>query len=45
MIGTNTVRVTRSPAKFRSKADAILAKPFDNADLLGAIDKLLKLIA
>jgi CheY-like chemotaxis protein len=26
----------------RSKADAILTKPFDNADLLAAIDKLLK---
>jgi CheY-like chemotaxis protein len=25
----------------RSKADATLAKPFDNADLLAAIDKLL----
>jgi two-component system chemotaxis response regulator CheY len=29
----------------RSKADAILAKPFDNADLLAAIDKLLKVTA
>ena len=26
----------------RSKADATLAKPFDNADLLAAVDKLLK---
>jgi hypothetical protein len=25
----------------RSKADATLAKPFDNAELLGAVDKLL----
>jgi CheY-like chemotaxis protein len=29
----------------RSKADATLAKPFDNADLLAAIDKLLKVTA
>jgi CheY-like chemotaxis protein len=29
----------------RSKADAILAKPFDNADLLAAIDKLIKVTA
>lgn len=28
-----------------SKADATLAKPFDNADLLAAIDKLLKVTA
>jgi DNA-binding response OmpR family regulator len=26
----------------RSKADATLAKPFDNADLLAAVDRLLK---
>jgi CheY-like chemotaxis protein len=26
----------------RTKADAILAKPFDNADLLAAVDQLLK---
>lgn len=26
----------------RSKADATLAKPFDNADLIAAVDKLLK---
>jgi CheY-like chemotaxis protein len=29
----------------RSKADAILAKPFDNADLLAAVDRLLKVNA
>jgi two-component system chemotaxis response regulator CheY len=29
----------------RSKADAILAKPFDNADLLAAVDQLLKVTA
>jgi CheY-like chemotaxis protein len=29
----------------RSKADAILAKPFDNADLLTAVDQLLKVTA
>lgn len=29
----------------RSKADATLAKPFDNAELLGAVDKLLKITA
>jgi CheY-like chemotaxis protein len=29
----------------RSKADATLVKPFDNADLLAAIDKLLKVTA
>jgi CheY-like chemotaxis protein len=29
----------------RSKADAILAKPFDNADLLAEVDKLLKVNA
>jgi len=29
----------------RSKADATLAKPFDNADLLAAVDKLLKVTA
>jgi two-component system chemotaxis response regulator CheY len=29
----------------RNKADAILAKPFDNADLLAAVDELLKLNA
>ena len=29
----------------RSKADATLAKPFDNADLLAAVDKLLKVAA
>jgi CheY-like chemotaxis protein len=29
----------------RSKADATLAKPFDNADLLAAIDRLLKVNA
>jgi CheY-like chemotaxis protein len=29
----------------RSKADAILAKPFDNTDLLTAIDQLLKVTA
>ena len=29
----------------RNKADATLAKPFDNADLLAEVDKLLKVIA
>lgn len=29
----------------RSKADATMAKPFDNAELLAAVDKLLKLNA
>ena len=29
----------------RSKADATLAKPFDNADLLAEVDKLLKVSA
>jgi CheY-like chemotaxis protein len=29
----------------RSKADATLAKPFDNADLLAAVDKLLMVTA
>ena len=29
----------------RSKADATLAKPFDNADLLAMVDKLLKVTA
>ena len=29
----------------RSKADATLAKPFDNAELLAAVDKLLKVAA
>src|SRR5450432_283380 len=29
----------------RSKADATLAKPFDNADLLAEVDKLLKVTA
>lgn len=29
----------------RSKADATLAKPFDNADLLAAVDQLLKVAA
>jgi two-component system chemotaxis response regulator CheY len=29
----------------RSNADAILAKPFDNADLLAEVDKLLKVSA
>jgi CheY-like chemotaxis protein len=29
----------------RSKADATLAKPFDNADLMAEVDKLLKLDA
>jgi two-component system chemotaxis response regulator CheY len=29
----------------RSKADATLAKPFDNADLLAAVDRLLKVTA
>jgi Response regulator containing CheY-like receiver, AAA-type ATPase, and DNA-binding domains len=29
----------------RSKADATLAKPFDNADLLAVVDKLLKVPA
>jgi CheY-like chemotaxis protein len=29
----------------RSKADATLAKPFDNADLLAEVDKLLKIHA
>jgi CheY-like chemotaxis protein len=29
----------------RSKADGVLAKPFDNADLLAAVDQLLKVTA
>jgi CheY-like chemotaxis protein len=29
----------------RSKADATLAKPFDNADLIATVDKLLKVTA
>ena len=29
----------------RNKADATLAKPFDNADLLSEVDKLLKVEA
>jgi CheY-like chemotaxis protein len=29
----------------RSKADATLAKPFDNADLMAEVDKLLKVVA
>ena len=43
--GGSQVSADEAFALARSKADATLAKPFDNADLLAVVDKLLKVIA
>jgi CheY-like chemotaxis protein len=40
--GGSQVSTDQAFALARSKADATLAKPFDNADLLAVVDRLLK---
>jgi len=43
--GSSQISADEAFTLARSKADATLAKPFDNADLLAAVDKLLKVAA